>query len=157
MKRCRIAAAPGLALLALAALGACAAPEFSRQTPYPFGLDPARRAFETETARSPEGFTPEREQALAGLLPNRCPNWTAARLRHPIDPLFGNPVPADRLPMGCFNQAALDAMAARPEDVINPPADMAPAPAESTARGVARYLTEGPPPLPQAARVVEGL
>lgn len=147
-------ALPGLALMLLAG---CAAPEFAQQSPYPFGLDEARRRFEAETARSPEGFTPEREQALAGLLPNRCTNWRAARLRHPLDAVVGNPVPADAPAMGCFNQAALDAMAARPADVTAPPADMAPAPPDPATRAVGRYLTEGPPPLPEAARVVEGL
>lgn len=142
---------------ALLLAGGCAAPDFPAQSPYPFGLDRARQAFEAETLASAEGFTPEREQALVGLLPNRCPNWQAARLRHPIDALRGNPVPADTLVMGCFNQAALDAMAARPDDIVTPPAAMAPAPAEATARGVRRYLTEGPPPLPAPARTVGGL
>lgn len=146
-----------LPLLLLMVPGACTAPGFPGQSAYPFGLDPARRAFEAETAADPAGFTTAREHALVALLPNRCPNWQAARLRHPADALYGNPVPADGLVMGCFNQAALDAMAARPEDIVTPPAAMAPAPAEASARGVRRYLTEGPPPLPAPARSVGGL
>lgn len=147
---------PMLPMLALLALAGCAAPDFPRQSPYPFGLDQARRNFETETQRA-GGFTPESEAQLTAFLPNRCPNWSAARLRHPIDALTGNPVPADAQVMGCFNAAALDAMVARPEDIATPPAETAPAPAESVARGVGRYLTEGPPKLPPPARVVGGL
>lgn len=145
-----------LAPLVLTGLAGCVAPEFPDQTPYPFGLDQARREFEAETIRA-GGFTPEREQALVALLPNRCPNWQAARLTHAMDAVRGNPVPADRIVMGCFNQAALDAMVARPADIATPPAAMAPAPAEGISRGIGRYLTEGPPPLPAAARVVDGL
>lgn len=143
-------------LLGLLALAGCVAPEFPRQSPYPFGLDQARRSFEVETERA-GGFTPEAEAQLTAFLPNRCPNWRAARLSHPMDALRGNPVPADAQTMGCFNAAALDAMVARPEDIATPPADMAPAPAEGVARGVGRYLTEGPPKLPPPARVVGGL
>lgn len=144
-------------LLLAVGLGGCAGPEFPRQTPYPFGLDAARREAHERLAAQQGGVTPEQQAELATLAQPRCPNWRAARIPHPIDPLFGNPVPSDQPRMGCYNQAALDAMTARPADILDPPEAMSPAPAAGLNRGIERYRTTGPTPLPEPARVVDGL
>jgi hypothetical protein len=144
-------------LLLVVGLGACAGPEFPRQTPYPFGLDAARREAQERLAAQQGGVTPEQQAELAALAQPRCPNWRAARIPHPIDALFGNPTPSDRLRMGCYNQAGLDAMTARPSDILDPPDAMSPAPAAGLSRGIERHRTTGPAPLPERARVVDGL
>jgi hypothetical protein len=94
----------------------------------------------------------ERRELAAAL----CPDWTRARLRHPIDPVRGNPTPADDLALGCSVQTSIDAMAARPGDLT--------APAETTAprgaaylRPVERHRTTGPVALPEPFRADDGL
>lgn len=144
-------------LLIVMALGGCAGPEFPRQTPYPFGLDAARREARDRLEAQPVGVTPEQQAELAALSQPRCPNWPAARIPHPIDALFGNALPSDRPRMGCYNQAALDAMTARPSDILDPPDAMSPAPAAALNRGIERHRTTGPAPLPERARTVGGL
>jgi hypothetical protein len=149
--RARIA--PPLLLLAL---GACVPPDFPRQAPYPFGLDAARRDALRAAEAQPGSLTPEREAELAALAQSRCPDWRAARLPHPLDAVRPNPLPSDRPKMGCHTQATLDAMLARPSDILDPPETMSPASAAALNRGIERHRTVGPVPLPDPARSVGG-
>lgn len=137
------------ALAAALALAGCAPPPFPEQAAYPFGLAEAIAAAERASAQA---ATPQERlaqtQTLQALRASQCPDWRAAKLRHPIDAVVGNPLPQDTVAMGCANMAALDAMVARRSDLTEPPSAVAPAPAAAVARGVEAYRTTGPAPLP---------
>lgn len=83
-----------------------------------------------------------------------CPDWTQARLSHPMDRYTPNPMPAHATAFGCDTRAALMRMVARPDDLGNPPARMSPAPAAPAVRAVELYRTTGVPPLPARTRAV---
>ncbi len=141
-------------VLMLLSLGACAAPEFPRRDTFAPGEAAALAEAQARLAARPGALSPAEIAALHGPL---CPDWSRARIPHPIDPITGNPTPSDRLLLGCHNAAALDAMAARPSDLTDPPARMSPASAEAIGRGIERHRTTGPTPLPPPARTVGGL
>lgn len=140
-------------------LAGCVAPTFPKQASYPFGLAEAvaasERAIATETDPA---VALARRQALSAVVASRCPDWRDARIRHPLDIVTGNPMPADVVAFGCHNQAALDAMVARRDDLTDPPENVAPALAAGVNRGVAAYRSpEGVAPLADRSSVVEGL
>lgn len=133
-------------LIGAALLAGCAAPEFPRQAGYPFGMAAAQRSAEARGAGAPS------------MVALQCPGWEQARVSHPIDAIDGNPLPAGALRFGCHNQAALDAMAARPSDLTAPPARMSPGDAAAQNRAIERRRTTGlaPLPAPQRAGVAVG-
>ncbi len=137
----RIFIAPPLAAL----LAGCAAPEFPRQSGYPFGMAAAQQGAVARGGGQPS------------MIAMQCPGWDRARLSHPIDAVNGNPLPADALRIGCHTQAALDAMVARPSDLTAPPAQMSPASAAAQNRAIERHRTIGPVPLPAPQRASEAL
>ena len=132
-------------LLSAALLAGCAAPEFPRQSAYPFGMAAAQQSAEARGAGAPS------------MVALKCPGWEQARISHPIDFIDGNPLPADRMRIGCHTQAALDAMVARPSDLTAPPSQMAPASAAAQNRAIERHRTIGPIPLPAPQRAGEAL
>jgi hypothetical protein len=140
---------PIAALAAALVVAGCAAPPFPEQAAYPFGLAEAVASAERASAQA---ATPQERlaqtRALQALRASQCPDWRAARLRHPLDAVYGNPFPQDAIAMGCANMAALDAMVARRDDLTAPPAAVAPASAAAVARSVKTYRTTGPAPLP---------
>ncbi len=83
-----------------------------------------------------------------------CPDWTRARLSHPMDRYTPNPMPAHATAFGCDTRVALMRMVARPDDLGNPPERMSPAPAAPAVRAVELYRTTGVPPLPARTRAV---
>jgi type IV pilus biogenesis protein CpaD/CtpE len=83
-----------------------------------------------------------------------CPDWTQARLSHPMDLYTPNPMPAHATALGCDTRVALMRMVARPDDLGNPPERMSPAPAAPAVRAVELYRTTGVPPLPERTRAV---
>ena len=147
------------AMAAAGLLAGCVAPPFPQQASYPFGLTEAvaasERAIEAETDPA---VALARRQALSAVVASRCPDWRDARLRHPLDIVTGNPMPADAVAFGCHNQAALDAMVARRSDLTDPPERAAPAQAAGVNRAAEAYRSpEGPARLPDRSSVVEGL
>lgn len=127
-------------LLGAVLLAGCAAPEFPRQSAYPFGMAAAQQSAEARRAGVPS------------MVALQCPGWERARIRHPIDAVNGNPLPADALRIGCHTQAALDAMVARPSDLTAPPAQMSPGDAVAQSRAIERRRTIGLVPLPAPQR-----
>jgi type IV pilus biogenesis protein CpaD/CtpE len=89
---------------------------------------------------------PERAAPL-GPAAAGCADWAAARLSHPIDPLLGNPDPAEALHLGCATDANLARMVADPAD-LRGKGGTAPAPASSAAGAVQRYHSNQVTPLP---------
>jgi len=127
-------------LMAAALLAGCAAPQFPRQAAYPFGMAAAQQSAKARGAGAPS------------MVALQCPGWEQARLSHPIDAINGNPLPAESLRIGCHNQAALDAMVARPSDLTAPPARMSPGDAAAQNRAIERRRTIGLVPLPEPQR-----
>jgi len=140
-------------------LAGCVAPPFPRQASYPFGLTEAVAASERAIAAETDPAAAlARRQALSAVVASRCPDWRDARLRHPLDVVTGNAMPADAVALGCHNQAALDAMVARRGDLTDPPERAAPARAAGVNRAVEAYRSpEGVARLPERSTVVQGL
>lgn len=132
-------------LLCAAALAGCAAPEFPRQSAYPFGMAAAQQAAVARGGGEPS------------MIEMQCPGWERVRLSHPIDPVNGNPLPSDAMRIGCHTQAALDAMVARPSDLTAPPLAMGPASAAAQNRAIERHRTIGLTPLPAPQRAGDAL
>lgn len=84
------------------------------------------------------------------VVASRCPDWREVRIAHPIDPLFGNPFPADQMRFGCVNDANLEVMVARPGD-LGAGATTGPAVAATAVGAVERYRNNEIPPLPDTA------
>lgn len=82
------------------------------------------------------------------VVASRCPDFVTARLSHPLDPLWGNPNPANDLAFGCANDSNLEAMVADPSDFgigarTDPPS------ATSAVGAVRRYQENKVTPLPE--------
>jgi type IV pilus biogenesis protein CpaD/CtpE len=86
--------------------------------------------------------------APVGPAATGCPDWSSARLSHPIDPLVGNPSPAEELRLGCASDANLARMVADPAD-LRGEAVTGPAPASNAAGAVQRYHANQVTPLPE--------